>query len=202
MSSSLPASWVLQRTSKKWLWCRACQRKVAHHQEGTHGQSPLHLAAGHNNSAACVALIKAGANVHATNHQRNIPLHIAAFKEQAETCRILLLAGSNAAAVNAVGATALHMMCHISGGFDTCCSATTAEFEDFKVVGIALAHRFRAKSTSLPSVDSTSSSGSGFSPDLPSEGGSPSGRGSPFCQVCHRLPPRLGSRVSRLGKRG
>ena len=45
MSSSLPASWVLQRTSKKWLWCRACQRKVAHHQEGTHGQSPLHLAA-------------------------------------------------------------------------------------------------------------------------------------------------------------
>lgn len=59
------------------------------------GSTPLHLAALNLDSGPLQALIAAGANVNARDHNDATPLHMAAYATRSEHARLLLQAGAD-----------------------------------------------------------------------------------------------------------
>jgi ankyrin repeat protein len=71
--------------------------------------TPLHYAALRNKPLIMQALLKCGANVHATESNGATALHGAAFHGHLEACRILLRAGANARLPDAHGYTPIFL---------------------------------------------------------------------------------------------
>lgn len=67
------------------------------------GSTPLHLAAANADPGALKALIDAGADPNARDHDGMTPLHVAAYSQNAAHAQLLLEAGANPHALTASG---------------------------------------------------------------------------------------------------
>jgi len=95
-------------------------------QRKTGTRTPLHAAVDEGTVAEVVALIEAGADVHAVNKYGETPLHIAAGHAGEETGlgapekgRLLIEAGANIEAIDKYGSRPLHILVDGFGGDET-----------------------------------------------------------------------------------
>jgi ankyrin repeat protein len=77
--------------------------------EGIDGQTPLHVAASEGRGEIAGLLIRAGAEVNATDDIRETPLHKAARANRPEVAKRLAWAGANVEAREGAGNTPLHV---------------------------------------------------------------------------------------------
>lgn len=109
-----------------WWWLAAPLHDAAKHNESPEvihtlvkagadvnvtnrsGQTPLHLAAGHNNADVASALIELGANINAQDSRGFTPLHYSAIhRHDLEHAAMLITLGADENAIDANGRTPL-----------------------------------------------------------------------------------------------
>lgn len=74
-----------------------------------HGSTPLHLAAMNADPGPLQALLAAGANVHARDHDGSTPMHMAAYASRTRNAQLLLEAGADPTLKNTIGRDVLSM---------------------------------------------------------------------------------------------